>query len=818
MSVEPSARGSERVPMYTQVNRSGLRAAVVLVALCLAAAAVAAPGAEGKSAVHDTEKEDPKVAAKLAKPTPQQVEWADCEIGMFIHFAPNTWQDQEYDNHSTPLKKINPAKLDTDQWVSAAEAMGAKYIIFVAKHVGGFCMWQTETTDYGVRNIPWRGGKGDVLGDLATSCRKRGMKLGVYLSPYDRKQGAGSGGKCKTKEAQQRYDKIYRQQLAEVLSGYGEMFEVWFDGSNAVPVGDILAKHAPKAMVFQGPHATIRWVGNEAGVAPYPAWNSVSQAAGKSGVATARHGNPDGTAWLPNECDARIRSNWFWNTRNAPTLKTVDHLMAMYYRSVGHGAVLLLNHTPDTTGLIPAADVKRGAEFAAEVRRRFGKPLARTAGRGMTVVLKLPGGATVVDHVITMEDIAAGERVREYVVEGKVGARWREICRGTSVGHKKIDRFGPVSVSALRLRVLKAATTPMIRDFSAYGTGTVAAAREFFGHWKLDGIVKGCVTDSLGRQEPARVHGATLVSGRAGGKALHFDGRRSYVSLGKADVMDGDFTIAAWIRPDATTPGGPGVRHILSKERVSVGAFQMRLYLGAVGQPGFMLSDAGGGHIWPFETAGVKVPAGKWSHLAVTRKAAMFTLYLDGRKIASKKSPGTISHLNGLSLRLGACHAAGGDGPDSVFAGDIDDLVILGSALARKQIGELKDGKLPPIPAAGKKPADREFRVAGKWSGQTVKADWSDWTIDIAPFCDDAGQFEVVFRKTAGPGEIEVKALTAVFGQVEATRHVERAKADNTFYVNVPGIGTTLKIRATVRLGGGARCSGRVLIRRMPGK
>ena len=167
----------------------------------------------------------------------------------------------------------------------SAEAMGAKYIIFVAKHVGGFCMWQTETTDYGVRNIPWRGGKGDVLGDLAESCRKRGMKLGVYLSPYDRKQGAGSGGRCRTKEAQQRYNTIYRRQLTEVLSRYGRMFEVWFDGSNVIPVGDILTKHAPRAMVFQGPHATIRWVGNEDGVAPYPAWNAVS---GKDARSTAR--------------------------------------------------------------------------------------------------------------------------------------------------------------------------------------------------------------------------------------------------------------------------------------------------------------------------------------------------------------------------------------------------------------------------------------------------------------------------------------------------------------------------------------------------
>ena len=156
------------------------------------------------------------------------------------------------------------SKLDTDQWVAAAEAMGAKYIVCVAKHVGGFCMWQTETTDYGVKSLSWRGGKGDVLADLATSCRKRGMKLGVYLSPCDRKHGAGVGGRCGSPEAQKVYSKIYRQQLTEVLSRYGDIVEVWFDGSNVIEVGDILKKFASRAMVFQGPHATIRWVGNEA--------------------------------------------------------------------------------------------------------------------------------------------------------------------------------------------------------------------------------------------------------------------------------------------------------------------------------------------------------------------------------------------------------------------------------------------------------------------------------------------------------------------------------------------------------------------------
>lgn len=407
----------------------------------------------------------------LAKPTPEQAAYQDMELGMFIHFAPNTWQDKEYDDLSTPLSKINPEKLNTDQWVQVAESMGAKYIVFVAKHVGGFCWWQTSTTDYSVKNTPWKNGKGDVMRDLSESCQKRGIKLGVYLSPADRKHGAEVGGKCNTIEEQKAYDEIYRQQLTELLSGYGEIFEVWFDGSNIVEVGDILKKYAPNAMIFQGPHATIRWVGNEDGFAPYPAWNALSKANAQSGVATSDHGNPDGTAWMPNECDARIRATWFWNTKNAPTLKTVEQLMEMYYLSVGHGAVLLLNNTPDTTGLIPEADAKRSFEFGAEIKRRFSKNVSETKGKGEIVELSLDK-PTAIDHVITMEDITKGERIREYMIEGFIEEKWQEIGNGTAIGHKKIDRINPVIVAKVRLRCVKSAATPVIRKLAVFNTTT----------------------------------------------------------------------------------------------------------------------------------------------------------------------------------------------------------------------------------------------------------------------------------------------------------------------------------------------------------
>ena len=243
---------------------------------------------------------------------------------MFIHFAPNTWQDREYDDLSTPLDKINPEKLDTDQWVRAAELMGARYIVFVVKHVGGFCMWRTNTTDYGIKDTAWRGGKGDVLGDLAASCKRRGMNSAYTSARRTSSTEPPSAASARHPRSRRPTAGSYREQLTEVLSRYGRMVEVWFDGSNVIEVGDILKKHAPTAMIFQGRYATIRWVGNEEGYAPDPAWNAVPESVWRECRATAEFGDPNGTVWLPNECDARIRANWFWNSKNAPTLKTVD--------------------------------------------------------------------------------------------------------------------------------------------------------------------------------------------------------------------------------------------------------------------------------------------------------------------------------------------------------------------------------------------------------------------------------------------------------------------------------------------------------------
>ena len=415
-----------------------------------------------------------------AVPSEVQYRYHMQERILFVHMAPNTWQGQEYDDLSTPLSDLNPAALDTDQWCQAALAFGAKEVLFVAKHVGGFCWWQTESSDYSVKNTPFRNGKGDVLAELSASCRKYGLNLGVYVYPGDAYFGAflGGGGITRDPERQQAYIKAYRTQLNEVLERYGDMIEVWFDGSNRLPITDIIERYASKCVVFQSPHATIRWCGTENGATPYPSWSTLDGAALTTGLATARHSDPCGNVWADVECDVPLYTHkWFWSPSNEQLRKTVDELMLCYYRSVGRGAVLLLNSSPNTDGLIPEDDMKRYREFGAEIARRFDHPLDgchTPCEDGECITFPCP---QTVNHVRIAEDIRFGERVREYAVSVRQGDVWTEVCRGSMIGASRIEVFPNVMADAARVQILKSAGEPKLCGFSAFNvTGVDIAA------------------------------------------------------------------------------------------------------------------------------------------------------------------------------------------------------------------------------------------------------------------------------------------------------------------------------------------------------
>ncbi|WP_409348089.1 alpha-L-fucosidase [Paenibacillus gyeongsangnamensis] len=404
---------------------------------------------------------------ELARPTKQQLEWQDMELGMFCHFGINTFCDQEWGEGADSPELFNPICLDASQWVRTAKAAGFKYFILTAKHHDGFCLWPTRTTDYSVKSSPWKNGHGDVVRECAEACKNEGVGFGIYVSPWDRHEP------CYTdKEA---YDDFYAAQLTELLTQYGPLVEVWFDGAGSegreydwARIIGLVKQHQPDAMIFNMGAPTIRWVGNEDGVAPYPCWNTAESARVSMFSNESLSWLPDTPAWVPAECDVPIRKErWFWQPNDENSLLSLEQLMNIYYRSVGHGCNLLLNVAPDTTGLMPEADVSRVLELGEEVRRRFSAPVARTAGSGQ--VLELAWEAEqVVDHAVMMEAIMHGERVRAYVLEAWQQDQWVELLSGSAIGHKKIDRFAPVKTSKVRLSILSSVGEAQLRDFAVY--------------------------------------------------------------------------------------------------------------------------------------------------------------------------------------------------------------------------------------------------------------------------------------------------------------------------------------------------------------
>jgi len=429
--------------------------ALACLSACAPAQESAAPGAASQPA--------------LAVPTANQRQWQDMAFGLFFHWAPNVYQSGEGDNRSTPRAKINPDRFNAERWVDAAQAAHAGYIIFVAKHVGGYCCWQTKTTDYSLKTSPWKDGQGDMVGELAKACAARGIKFGVYLSPRDDEHGIGNGGHAGTAEKQKEYNELYRQQLTEMLTNYGTMCEIWFDGGNRVPVNDLLDQHAPGIVTFQGRRTGgSRWVGTEYGHAPYPCWNTIDWQPGQ--VPHEGAGTPTGNLWCPAECDVSIiRPRWFWSPGCDKAILGHAALLQIYYLSVGRGANLLLNLTPDDHGEVPAAQMQRLTDFGADIAARFAQPLATTKGEGNTLTLDLHGPQSV-DHVRLREDTTGGERVRNFRVQGHLpDGHWNTLLAGTQIGNRQILPFHAVTVTELRLTVQEAAAAPVtIREFSAF--------------------------------------------------------------------------------------------------------------------------------------------------------------------------------------------------------------------------------------------------------------------------------------------------------------------------------------------------------------
>jgi alpha-L-fucosidase len=424
------------------------------------------------------------VAATLAaqnyvdiKPSPQQVIWQDLEIGVLIHFGPNSFMDREWGEGNADPSVFNPRELDAEQWVTAAKVAGATYLVMVAKHHDGFCLWPSRHTDYSVESSPWRDGKGDLVGEVEAACRKHGLKFGVYLSPWDRHEPAYADNAA--------YDEYYMKQVTELATRYGEIVEFWLDGAGSEGhVYDFekyverLRTYQPNSLIFADvgflPWGDIRWVGNEDGFALEDNWNVVD-----------RHGY---LRWRPGEADTPLRHrNWFWHPNAEDKLKSLDQLMEIYHKSVGRGAQLVLGLAPDDRGLIPEVDAARLKEFGDEVNRLYGKSVAEPPlfrhealdgdpstfwsaeeGAHSATITIIQERRIKFDRASIMEWLPAGQRVQKYSIWAEEGDTMVKLTEGRTIGHKKIDVFERTTSERVELRIEWASESPHIREFQLF--------------------------------------------------------------------------------------------------------------------------------------------------------------------------------------------------------------------------------------------------------------------------------------------------------------------------------------------------------------
>jgi alpha-L-fucosidase len=375
------------------------------------------------------------------RPSPQQLGWHELEIGVLVHFGPNTFMDREWGDGTADPSVFRPSQLDAEQWVRAAKAAGAKYLIMVAKHHDGFCLWPSRHTDYSVKRSPWKQGKGDVVAEVEQACRKHGLAFGIYLSPWDRHDARYADNR--------KYDDYYVAQMTELATRYGPLVEYWLDGAGSeghvydfVRYVRTMRTYQPNALLFASldfmPYGDIRWVGNESGFAHEENWNVVD--------------NYGILRWRPAEADTPLRhGHWFWHPNSEKRLKSLEELLEIYHKTVGRGAQLVLGIAPDDRGLLPEVDVKRLEEFGAAVRRLYGQPLA-TGGQAEPASVALVQPKRI-DRVVLQEDLTHGQMVRRFRVEARVGQKWTEVARGSTIGYKRILVFEPVTAGAVRVAV-----------------------------------------------------------------------------------------------------------------------------------------------------------------------------------------------------------------------------------------------------------------------------------------------------------------------------------------------------------------------------
>ena len=427
------------------------------------------------------------VLSARPRPTPAQLAWQRDEWAMFIHFGVNTFSDREWGDGREDPASFNPEALDARQWARTARAAGFRAMILTAKHHDGFCLWPTATTRHGVASSPFRGGQGDVVREFVDACRAEGLRPGLYLSPWDRNAPVYGDSP--------RYNDFYCDQLTELLTRYGPLAEVWFDGANGEgPDGRrqaydwprvfaLVRRLQPNAVMFSDAGPDVRWIGNETGSAGDPNWSTVDPAAvpfpgaeGEAVQAMLQHGDPDGSTWRPGETDVSIRPGWFHHPAEDGRVKSVADLEAIHFTSVGRNSKLLLNVPPTRAGLLHATDVERLQALRTRLDRLFAEDLARGAthrwsatGTTTGVLERTLPRAVSTNLVALGEAIEHGQCVARYRVEGSPDGRlWTSLATGQTIGYRKLGRFPTTTLRHLRLSIEDGLERPRISQLSLF--------------------------------------------------------------------------------------------------------------------------------------------------------------------------------------------------------------------------------------------------------------------------------------------------------------------------------------------------------------
>ena len=424
-------------------------------------------------------------------PNANQLRWQDMEMYAFIHYSLNTYTDQEWGFGNEDPKLFNPSSLDCRQWARVCKQSGMRGIIFTAKHHCGFCMWPSAYTEYSVKNSPWKDGKGDVVRELAEACREEGLEFAVYLSPWDRNH---------PEYGRPEYVTYFRNQLRELLTNYGDIFEVWFDGANG---GDgwygganetrkidrttyyewpetykMIRELQPKCLIWNdgSDRGDLRWVGTEAGNVGETNW-SLLYHDGEVPYQMLHYGVEQGDVWCPGETNTSIRPGWFYHDAENEHVKSLSKLMDTYYKSVGRNSTLLLNFPIAPNGRIHPNDSLRGIAFKKMIDEVFvkGKVVSKMKQSGPSTILDF-GKPTSINRFLAEEDIAQGQRVRKFSLEAEVDGKWQPLKDAlvdegdglTTIGHRRIICFPTIKATKLRFTILDSKCEPIIKKLGVY--------------------------------------------------------------------------------------------------------------------------------------------------------------------------------------------------------------------------------------------------------------------------------------------------------------------------------------------------------------